>query len=178
MGCQARGTYSGAVEERNLTRLHHLHRGLTSEASKSVAERCRIERRACPVLLLRPHPVVHRHRDSRRHLPDQERGLVGAHVAADTVDRDEHDADPLLPHRTQAGVVLAIADVPEAHASHVEQEAHGITGHSDLLIVAGEGRRHLDIAEPMTAPTVESYRSLRRPAPDLRPYDTRCRTPE
>ena len=54
----------------------------------------------------------------------------------------------------------------------------GIAGHGDLLVVAGEGRRHRDVAELMAFATVESHRPLRRPAPDLRPHDARFRPAE
>src|SRR5215212_4624011 len=58
IACQARGARSRAAEEPDFPRLQHLHLGLAAEAGERVAEGSRIERRAGPVLLLRPHPVV------------------------------------------------------------------------------------------------------------------------
>src|SRR4051812_18251465 len=101
------------LQHRDLAWLQHLHHGGAAETLQGVLEEGGVEGGGGAVLLVRPHAVVHGDGDAWPHLPDEEGGLVGVHVTAAAVDRDHGDVDAFVAHWQQAGVVLAVGDVPD-----------------------------------------------------------------
>src|SRR6478735_2083989 len=76
-----------------------------------------------PKSLRFPHVVVHRHGVARLNPPGQEGGLIHIHVAAAAINRYAHYINAAVPKRPETGVIFAIGDDPDSHASGIDQKA-------------------------------------------------------